>query len=369
MPRPTMFSPLLSLCAVVFAAGCTVDNPAFEPPVAVCAEGETYVRQAFQLADPNRVDVLFVVDNGPGMSDAQQRLALSMPILVDALNAQATLDWQLAVTTTDVTGLAGELVYGGTRVSGCPSLESPIITRATADAAFAAGCAVQVGDSGSEFEQGFQAARFALSERGFGRPDARRIVVFFSNEDDCSATASFNQGSPDNCRSQQNLLFSVDEFSRYFATLQSRSGDALTFVSIIAGTGEPTDAIQCGAEPEAYPGNRYATLSSGFGRLGQTLSICSPSFDDVIGTLAQDVVLAPDDVLCLTSTLSREPTDVVLRPTENGEIASELSAFGQYLNLGSTPSCGTGAVSISRDAHSAATGQRLEVWFCTPDAI
>jgi hypothetical protein len=369
MSRHVLFSPFFGLCTLFAATACTVDNPAFEPPAAVCAGGETYVRQAFQLADPNRVDILFVVDNGPGMADAQQRLGASMPILVNALNAEATLDWQLAVTTTDVTGLAGELVYGGTGINGCPALDSAIITRTTPDAAFAAECAVQVGDEGSDFEQGFQAARFALSERAFGRPEARRIVVFFSNEDDCSATASFNQGSPDNCRSQQNLLFSVDEFRRYFATLQSRSGDALTFVSIVAGTGDATDAIQCGDQDSAFAGNRYSQLSAGFGRLGQTLSICSQSFDDAITSLAQDVALAPDDQLCLTSTLSREPTDVVLRPTENGEIASELSAFGQYLNLGATSGCPTGAVSISRTAHNSSTGQRLEVWFCTSDAI
>lgn len=365
MVRHTLFA-ALSLAGL---AACTVDNPAFMPPAPPCEAGETYYRQPFQLADPNKVDILFVVDDGTGMAGAQERLAKSMPLLVQALNADAGLDWHIGVTSTDVTGVPGALLYGGANVPGCPNLSTNIITRATPDAAIAASCAVQLGERGSDFEQGWQAARFGLRNTALVRPDARKVVIFVSTEDDCSATAAFNQGSAENCRTQQDLLFDADLFLQTFRGEQSRSGDALAFVSLIAGTGDPDAAIQCGDVEEAYAGNRYAELAESFGRIGVVENICSPSLDRPMQNIIDSVILAPDDVLCLQSSLSREPTNVVLRLNESSDITAELSPYGDYLSLGATASCPQGAIAVSRDAHTAATGQRVEVWFCSADTL
>ncbi len=365
MVRHTFLAALL----LTGLAACTVDNPAFMPPELPCDAGETYYRQPFQLADPNKVDILFVVDNGDGMADAQQRLAESMPLLVQALNADEGLDWRIGVTSTDVTGVAGELVYGGAGLPGCPDLSANIITRATPDAAIAASCAVQLGEDGSAFEQGWQAARFGLRNTTLIRPDARKVVIFVSTEDDCSATAAFNQGSSENCRTQQDLLFETDLFLQTFEAEQSRSGDALTFVALVAGTGDPASPIQCGAVDEAFAGNRYADLATSFGRLGIVENICSASLQRPMQNIIDSVILAQDDVLCVQSALKREPTNVVLRLSENSDITAELSPYGDYLTLGATDTCSTGAVAVSREAHNAASGQRVEIWFCSSDTL
>jgi hypothetical protein len=365
MVRHTFFA-ALSLAGL---AACTVDNPAFSPPEPPCENGETYYRQPFQVADASKVDILFVIDNGTGMAGAQERLAESMPLLVQSLNAQAGLDWQLGVTSTDVTGVAGELLYGGDRVPGCPTLTSNIIRRSTPEALLAASCAVQLGEAGSDFEQGWQAARFGLRNTELTRPDARKVVIFVSNEDDCSATAAFNQGAPSNCRTQQDLLFDADLFLQTFRGEQSRSGDALTFVALVAGTGDAATPIQCGDVEEAFAGNRYAELATSFGRLGMVENLCSASLDRSMQNIIDNVILAPDDVLCLQSPLNREPTDVVLRVDESSDISVYLSPYGDYISLGATDTCAQGAVSINREAHNVATGQRVEIWFCSADTL
>ena len=84
-----MFRRLLVLATVAAALGaCTKDNPAFVEPEGACATGEFYVRQEFRLADPQKLDVLFVIDNTPGMTAAQTAFAESVPTLIAGLQAR-----------------------------------------------------------------------------------------------------------------------------------------------------------------------------------------------------------------------------------------------------------------------------------------
>jgi hypothetical protein len=359
----------LALCGLGLATGCTVDNPAFDPPQAVCAADETYVRQPFTLVDPQQVDILFVVDNGAGMLQAQQQLAQAMPAFVSALTADTTLDWRLGVVSTDVVNSPGTLLDGSSN-AGCPAATDPIITRGTADAGLRASCAVRAGESGDNFEQGFQAARQALDpSRGFVREGAATVVVFFSNEDDCSSTASFSRSDENNCRTQPATLVQVSDYANFFLTRRTRGGDQLSVVSLIAGTGDATTAISCGAESQAFAGNRYAQFVDLVGRNSFVDSICSESYDRVLNDVLTRVIQTEDDVLCVDRRMSGAPSLVVLRPTQEAETTATLSEFGDYLSLGATVECPKGAVSVSRAAHTAATGHRVEVWFCTDEDL
>ena len=359
----------LAFCGFGLLAGCTVDNPAFDPPEAVCAADETYVRQPFTLTDPQQVDILFVVDNGAGMQEAQDQLAQAMPAFVSALTAATALDWRLGVVSTDVVNSPGALLTGATN-AGCQAVTDGIITRATADAGLRASCAVRAGESGDNFEQGFQAARQALDpSRGFVREGAATVVIFFSNEDDCSSTASFSRADEGNCRTQPATLVPVNDFAQFFLSRRTRSGDQLSVVSLIAGTGDGTTSIACGSEPEAFAGNRYAEFVDLVGRNSFVDTICTESYDRVLNDVLTRVIQTEDDVLCVDRRLVGAPSLVVLRPTQEAETTATLSEFGDYLSLGATEDCPKGAVSVSRSAHSAVTGHRVEVWFCTDEVV
>jgi hypothetical protein len=363
------FRGTLALCGLGFLAGCTVDNPAFDPPQAVCAADETYVRQPFTLVDPQQVDILFVVDNGAGMLEAQQQLAQSMPAFVSALTADAALDWRLGVVSMDVLNAPGTLLTGANN-AGCPAATDPVITRSTPDSGLRASCAVRAGESGDNFEQGFQAARQALDpSRGFVREGAATVVVFFSNEDDCSSTASFSRADENNCRTQPATLVPVNDFAQFFLSRRTRSGDQLSVVSLVAGTGDGATAISCGSEAQAFAGNRYAQFVDIVGRNSFVDTICTESYDRVLNDVLARVIQTEDDVVCVDRRMVGGPSLVVLRPTQEAEATATLSEFGDYLSLGATVECPKGAVSVSRSAHTALTGHRVEVWFCTDEAV
>jgi hypothetical protein len=357
---------------VCLLAACTVDNPAFEPVVPVCAEGETYVLQPFTLPDANQLDILLVMDNGPGMQAAQNRLAQSMPTFVDALNAQESLDWRLAVTSMDVSGdNAGRLLFGGASTPGCTSPPDSIVRRTTPNASFLASCAVQLGETGDAFRQGFWGAISALdSSRGFYRPDANLMVVFFSTQDDCSATGTLNLSDPANCRLQADRLEPVNTFLTTLNGLRARAGDPLTLVSFTAGTGATNQPLGCVDREDAFPGNRFAALTGSLGRRSRVESICTPSFDLALRNLARDVVAAEDDIVCVDRRMTGTPSLVLMRPAQGAPETKTLSAFGEYLVLGPTAQCPKGAVAISRDARRDPTvGNRAEVWFCTDETL
>jgi hypothetical protein len=361
----------VTTAAVLLAAvsACTVDNPAFSPPVPVCATDELYVRQPFILPDPALVDILFVVDNSGDVEGMQSALSDAMPGFVQQLQANAAINWQIGVVSTDVVNDAGELQVGQ-RGPGCPAASTGLINRATPDAGQRAACAVQLGEDGDDVEQAFFAVREALKPAtGFRRDGSSVVVVFVSNEDDCSATVNLDRDDEDSCRTQTDALVPVADFQNFFRSeAVTRAGDQLTFVALIAGTGEADAAVQCGDADEAYPGNRYAALVESIGRRSFVDSVCQNSFDRVLGDVISDVVFASDDVLCVERRMTGQPSLVALRPDPNGEITSELSDFGDYLPLGATDDCAKGAVSINRAAHDASTGHRVEVWFCTDEA-
>ena len=124
------------------------------------------------------LDVLFVVDDSAGMAAFQGFLASDLIFLFLNL-AYEGWDYQLAVTTTDVsaTGARGALV-------GTPA----VITAQTPAAQGELGMRLSQGEAGSDDEQGMEASRLALTTAnpGFPRPDAALMLVYLSNEDDHS---------------------------------------------------------------------------------------------------------------------------------------------------------------------------------------
>ena len=156
------------------------------------------------------VDMLFVIDDSKSMTDEQAQLGIWSNELFDVLAPKGELpDLHIAVTSSSVTidGLRGcETGGGGSFYSGGVALKDGTFI---SDVAGPAGRIrnypgtltetfakmARVGDSGCGYEQSFKAAQIALSPygpagKGFLRDDALLLVVFVTDEDDCSATSS-----------------------------------------------------------------------------------------------------------------------------------------------------------------------------------
>lgn len=359
-------------------AACTVDNPAFEEAQTVCETSEFYVRQPFELADPQKLDVLFVVDNSEGSLANQQALSAAIPAFVNGLNDIDGLDWRVAVTSTDLPRDGGSLLTGTAGQAGCPAARPEVISRSVANAALIARCNVILGEGGDRIAQGFQAARLAVEGNTdtFSRSDARLLIVFVARRDDCTTNGSLDRSDPDECVRNPAGLFAVRDFAQYFANSARRlDGNPVSIVAIVGPDDDrivgPTDTPQpacTGANgAPAYSGSRYAELAAS-GRLARNSSvynICSASFEGILTDVVEQIARNGDDELCAGLPMSGPPQAVVLRTSSEAADSTELSPAGDYLALGETELCENGAVAISTEAHDVTTGHRAEVWFCT----
>ncbi|MEQ9499699.1 MAG: choice-of-anchor D domain-containing protein [Deltaproteobacteria bacterium] len=158
------------------------------------AKDATQIDEFEQLGTP-KVDIMFVIDNSCSMSQEQDAIATNFQAFIQFAQAQA-LDYQLAVTTTDVT-TSGE---NGRFVPVTGNAANRIVTpqtQPTPEAVFADN--VSQGTSGSASELGFEAAYRALTapnivghNAGFLRQDAVLSIIFVSDEPEQSQnTADF----------------------------------------------------------------------------------------------------------------------------------------------------------------------------------
>jgi hypothetical protein len=163
-----------------------------------------------------KADVLLVVDDSFSMSGKQQRLAAALQDFTSQLDAlQPPVDYQVGVTTTSVSerlgacGPAGDTAAATQcdndweaqgfacdsglacyRTVGAQGQLLAVLQRsayATAsDFATQLAQAVQVGVNGSRQPQGMEAMKLALGQPGFLRDQAKVVVGFFTDSEDCS---------------------------------------------------------------------------------------------------------------------------------------------------------------------------------------
>jgi len=168
-----------------------------------------------------RVDILFVIDDGPSMTDKRTTLLNNYPNFINVLEAmQGGLpNVHIGVITPDL-GVRGSLDsspgmdFGGTGAGACKStgkrgelrmtsaitgryiidveqLDGTRLRNYTGTLAAAFSGLADVGVQGCGFEQPLEAAKLALSpttvaNTGFLRDDAKLVIIFIDDEDDCS---------------------------------------------------------------------------------------------------------------------------------------------------------------------------------------
>ncbi len=198
---------------------------------AQCPEGTS--PRVVPTDTPVKLDLLFMIDDSPSMSEEQANLARNFPRLIEALKKLPTgfPDLHLGVVSSDMGAGAATLAgacgnslgdRGVLQVrDGCgldPSNGRYLISQNggaqnnfEGDIADVFACLAKLGTNGCGFEHQLQSVRMALSgfvndNAGFLRSDAHLAVVYITDEDDCSAPANSTLFEDFSDRSQDSSL-------------------------------------------------------------------------------------------------------------------------------------------------------------------
>jgi hypothetical protein len=387
--------PVVAMLVAVLCAMCTESNPLFEDPGTITAcesAAAQLVIEPFNLADPDTVDILFVVDNSPGMAGAQTALSTAISSLVSRLNGVQGLDYHLGVISTDIVNPQerGALQTGVADQLGCPGDRPLFITRTTPASPDVARCNAVLGDRGDDFEAGLEAVRHAMlgapSEEGgvndgFFRNDARLVVILFSNEDDCSDDGSLARSDPNECEWNKDLLFSLTTYiggDGFFDLIKSPRAGSPVDVVAIAGPPDgfvydrpnPAEAV-CHANGEAFHGERYGEVIAAMGSRGGFFSICNRSYEVVLERVLEEHIKARSEVVCAFLALTEPPIAVRVVDLDNESTVVPLSNDSDgYLYLGPIEGCPNGAIEISPNGHGGiGPNERIEIHYCTDDPL
>lgn len=168
--------------AVVSAIRDEVELPP-EPPEL----GPERVEEVLRQRIPERIDVLWVVDNSGSMLAEQRKLAENFPRFLEFYR-DSGLDWQIGVISTDTTEPleSGKLQGAAGYLWVDPSVPDPVSV--FADMA-------QLGRQGSAAERGRRAIWLALEDpdaqtwnEGFFRKDAKLSIIIVSDENDATSS-------------------------------------------------------------------------------------------------------------------------------------------------------------------------------------
>ncbi len=100
-PPATVSPPVLTPPPVVVTPPVVLPPAVLPPPVVTPPIPKSYEKKSMSLnvSAPERVDILFVVDNSVSMKFEQENMAKRVSTFINSING---LDWQMGIVTTDV---------------------------------------------------------------------------------------------------------------------------------------------------------------------------------------------------------------------------------------------------------------------------
>ena len=219
----------------------------------------------------NEIDILWVVDDSCSMGEEQDTLAEGFTSFVSQMETSGT-DFHIGVISTsfdysdpDRGKLLGDPPY--------LTLDDDYVSLFS-DRAI-------LGVEGSDKEKGLEAAEWALSptmvtgaNKGFVRADAQLLVVFVSDEEDCSDEGALEGEVAEECYRQRERLVPVTEYVDSFRSMKGDSENVQ--VSAIVGTED--ESCQ-----DAYPGSRYIQTAAMTG--GSVGDICASNWSNMLSDL------------------------------------------------------------------------------------
>ena len=299
----------------------------------------------------NGVDILWVVDDSPSMREEQVELGARFDEFITAL-ADLQADFHMAVVTTDRNdgGLfqTGPGPLQSLRCEATPSdleycenlrLEEPFLVGddylvdadnpsagfSTEELAADFRCIASAGDCGGAFERGLEMLKLSLSDdlgpanSGFLRDDAFLVVIFLTDEDDCSNNDAFSITRDDDCYAQETREQLVPVQAYYDDLVALKGGDESRV--LIAGLIGPDDNLALQSYEElgqngprfscisqlqegagaanARDGERYRALIDLVGSRGIEESICQGDFSNALNNIGE-ILRENLDVNCLS---------------------------------------------------------------------
>ncbi len=324
----------LAACALL-AAGCGACTSPTDDPFSTVPGS---CQSAQPLIEPQKLDILFVVDNSNSMQEEQEGVARELTGFIQEVRRGGGVaqDFHVGVITTGVyrhTVVNNQHYYldyptQSGKLQAVPDAASDggVILNTGTERILKGddpqlvekfGRLVKQGTAGSGQETPFEAVRLALlsdlaqvelekgGNGGFLRDRARLLVVVVTDEDDCSEMARppvvfvGAETSRDYCREQGNSLTPVSEYHRLFSEeLKDGTGAHRDIVwSVIGPVGRSTKQVQevldmgqvrnvdCPTSNE--PGFRHRALAEAFDpSLTNLDSICRDSYRDTLITIA-----------------------------------------------------------------------------------
>lgn len=362
-----------ALIAVVAAAGCTEDNPLYQPGPDLpeqCRAGSEVTETFERFERPHKVDLWFLIADTEGMESYQQALADSMPSLAGHLDG-ADIDVRAAVSTMDlVSGPGLAPVVGGPE--GCDDNTSPVADSSDDNWLNNLACNLQQGEDGDRRRQPMEMVRQSLDDDGFGqfrRDDARLVMVMVTNQDDCSGDGfddDPNTPIHNLCSWQADQLTDVEQWADDLRdTTVVQEGISLVAISGPAGDiayeeGEDVRRVCSSSLSNAYPAARLRDATREFGDQGRFASICVYDFVDHLYELATREVLRDEVTLCASEPMAHEPLQVI--GVDDGGGSDDIPFGPGFEFAGATDGCDNGAIRLRGEG---ARGiEQVEMTYC-----
>lgn len=255
----------LGMVASVALSGCTSDRDFRER-----TQKDPWVQ-----APNNEVDILFVVDDSCSMSEEQATLADGFESFMGELETSLT-DFHVGVISTSFeydNPDRGMLIGDPPFLTNRDDYVNGFVERATS-----------LGIEGADKEKGLEAAAHALSPSmnfggandGFLRSTAQLLIVFVSDEEDCSDRGALGTQDADQCYLQDDKLVPVEDFVQEFRGLKAKKD----MVQVGAIVGVPKASAAC---DDAYPGSRYIKTAKHTG--GLFSDICLADWSNTLSDL------------------------------------------------------------------------------------
>lgn len=298
----------------------------------------------------NAVDILWVVDDSPSMREEQVELGARFDEFITAL-ADLQADFHMGVITTDRNdgglfqtepGPLQSLRCEATppELEYCENLrfEQPFLQGGDylvdvddPSQGFETGqlsqdfrCIASAGDCGGAFERGLETLELALGEdlgpanSGFLRDDAFLVIIFLTDEDDCSNNDAFSITQDNDCYAIETRDSLVPVQNYYDNLVALKGGDESRV--LIAGLIGPSDNLELQTYEElaqngprfscisqlqegagaanARDGERYRELIDLVGSRGIEESICQGDFSRALNNIGE-ILRENLDVNCL----------------------------------------------------------------------
>lgn len=216
----------------------------------------------FQAYEDHKYDFLWVFDNSGSMKERRDFVKDNLQTFMNILNSRKAIDFQMAVTTTDIFTHAGSLVQSPSGQEVVKSAES------TNPVAEMAAIINNVQNSPTSFwEQGLESAYQAVYQHGakFSRPGVPLVVIFLTDEEDWSCKDDCFGVEPENNTNYKP--WPVSRYIEYFQNVKKAENTDLHVFPIVG-----IDANLCDV---ASLGNRYMQVATELGGLSVSGSICN----------------------------------------------------------------------------------------------